>query len=594
MFCKNKLLKYLFPEYKMYELDGKLYIDDKFLENYSIEMLKELGYDNIYSDNTDTKLAFKNNRKRKFTETKDYFDVKEWYSPSGIKLVLDEPFKFLIKTKEPELLRSDNNKNSGSLLSRKGDEYEEYILNYLKSKGKVTEICLNRPRLNDLNLIKKSFESIKRGDEIIYQPVLVDTTRKIWGLPDFLIRLDVFKKIFPNNDIFEKNLEKVPNNFGHPFYIVLDVKLAGCNLLKNNMLCNDFKTRLNKCQVYIYHSILEQMQGRFEKLSLGYILGSKTKDASKNIYEGSKYLGTIDFGEKEREKYDNMIREAIYKIDEIRNVKDVKCGLKNPELKPKRKRNNFFSHESDIYENARVKYGYYNDLKLKVDKNNIKHVFNDLGNYNLVYVDFETINTLLCFPYEKYKEKLNDNINQICQIGLYYKEYDDNYRYRSFFSKSFKDNDIKENLKNFVKFVKNLNEDKEIRLVCWGNFEQYVYNSAKTKFKLAELDFLDLCKLVRKSEIFPDYLSLSLKKILKKLYEKYPDDFPENYNDLDIQSGDQAFLELYNFYTTKDEDYDKKMMLKVNIEKYNKIDCVVMYRIVRWLEKMRSENRVTL
>ena len=82
MFCKNKLLKYLFPEFKSYKLDNKLYIDSKFFESYSIRMLNDLGYDNVYikdKDEKDIKIVnYRPNRKRKLVETNEYFNVNEY------------------------------------------------------------------------------------------------------------------------------------------------------------------------------------------------------------------------------------------------------------------------------------------------------------------------------------------------------------------------------------------------------------------------------------------------------------------------------------------------------------------------------------
>ena len=596
MFCKNKLLKYLFPEFKSYKLDDKLYIDSRFFDKYSIRMLNDLGYNNVYIEGEckeeekrkDIKIVnYRPSRKRKLVETNEYFNVNEWYSPSSLKLAVEEPFKYLVKNKEPKSIKATDTE----LLARKqGIKYEEYVLNYIKKRVKVTEICVDRPNLNDMSLIKKSFDSIKNGDEVIYQPMLLDTERKIWGIPDFLVRVDIFKKLFPiNGKIFPYMVEKVQNNFGNKFYVVIDVKLSGCNILKNSFLSNDSKTRLNKMQIYIYHSILEQMQGRYSVMNYAFILGSKTKDMHNNILKGIEYLGPIDLTEKEKLKFESDIDRGIKVINKVRESKSLKDGLHDPELKPKRRKDYFQFRTSDGYSDIKRKYGFFDELKLNVNESKMLELSEELSKYELVYVDFESYNTLLCLETEEYNEMLNESINQICQIGVYYRDVkSDVYRYKSFFAEGRDLNKIKINLCKFSFFVNELKmkSKKEIKLLSWGRFEEINYKKMRDRYKLFDMSFVDLSYEIKKKEIFPNYMTYSLKKLSNKLREKYRSNFPESYDELDIKNGENAFMELISYYNCKDE---RRELIKENIEKYNKIDCVLMYRIVEWLGSSKKK-----
>jgi predicted RecB family nuclease len=100
------------------------------------------------------------------------------------------------------------------------------------------------------------------------------------------------------------------------------------------------------------------------------------------------------------------------------------------------------------------------------------------------------------------------------------------------------------------------------------------------------MSFTDLSYEIKKKEIFPNYMTYSLKKLSNKLREKYRSNFPESYDELDIKNGENAFMELISYYNCKDE---KKELIKENIEKYNKIDCVLMYRIVEWLGNSKKK-----
>ena len=141
-----------------------------------------------------------------------------------------------------------------------------------------------------------------------------------------------------------------------------------------------------------------------------------------------------------------------------------------------------------------------------------------------------------------------------------------------------KDVDIKKNIESFVKYVESLEKFGTVGIVTWGNYETSRYNNLKKKYNLCELKIIDLCGLLKKNNIFDKSLSLSLKKIIPMLNDKYPESFPNIYKDLVILDGNFANLEIYDYYKTCDES------IKDDIEKYNKIDCLVMLDIVNWLK----------
>lgn len=567
----RRFVNYVFPKLDFSVRNDYIVINgnyNKILENRElkniVDNLNSFGF-KVYNNDG---IIFINDRKR-VRDNDDYFSYNKWSSPSRIKLGLEEPYKILIKEKCPDKIKFDS---VTKLAMNKGNEYEEYVLKKLEEKYNVTKICVGIPSLKDKSLILKSYSAIENGDEIIYQPLLLNSELKIWGLPDFLVRYDIFKELFPYNT---RQLNKLRLNcFGNYPYIVIDVKLSGCELLGDGFLSDKIKNRLNKYQVYMYKNIVDKIQGECD-INCGFILGSKTV-FRKTIYEGIKFLGAIKLDKITGLIYDRDIINVLNMIKEIRENEFEKL-LKCDNYNPKKRRTGKYS--CDEFSNSRNNLGFMNNLDGTINYN-FTNIVNDLKNKTLVYIDFEAINCLLNLPIEESQKRIGENNNIICQIGVLYPE-NNEYKYKSFISESYHDKDIKNNCVNFIKFIKEIETklNQEMFLISWGHFERSNYLELKTKYNLEDLNIVNLLGLVKTNKIFNDKVSLSLKNIIKILGRNYPNDFPETYNNLEIQDGGNAMTELYEYYRTKDES------IKNNIEKYNKIDCLLMYRIVEWMRK---------
>lgn len=559
----SNFLSYIFPDYKFYEDNNKLYIENRFLEVYNLDNLKNFGYKKIYCIENPNKML--NIKKR--GKCVNIFNYKDFVSPSRIKIAVDEGFKSVIKELEPQLI---NISPRLKISAKRGNEYERYILDIIEKKINDLELSVYKleykiPSLTNYEIIKKSYKAIENGYGIIYQPLIISEKKKLWGAPDFLIRSDIFNKIFPLNNI--DNLYKYKNRFGYPYYIVLDVKYHSCNLLKSGELSNEKKSYMDKIQIYTYMNILSDIQGEYPKcMNVGFICGSKTIYEN-NIYNGIDMLGMM----RVNKKLESDLIIGLNRIKEIRSVGNVIKLLKNPDFKPKRKRNYYFSQD-DMYILAKKKYGYYNPDNIGLSKDNISLLLDELDNYdNKIYMDFESINLMYCLSVVDYQLKVKESNDLICQIGIL----DENYN--SFFSKSLDDVDILENIKNCVNYIKCLGN---VCIITWGNYERYNYNKLKDLYNLPSLKIIDLCSMLKKYKIFNENVSLSLKNIVPLLSKKYPKCFCNYYNELNIHNGSDASLELYNYYKTKD------IKMKELIENYNYIDCLVMKEIIEWLIEM--------
>lgn len=553
----NRFLCHTFPERKFYNLGKAILIDDKLTNPRELEKVKNFGFTDI-RDKDD---IYKNLITKKRGRYEDTFNKRDWISPSNIKMALEEAFNFCVKELHPELMDSSE---SLQRYANKGIEYEAYVVKFLERFYPVYKVNYDRPELNNYKSVRESYEAIERGEKIIYQAILFDPKTKIWGAPDFLIRADIFCELFPNN---VKNIEMFKNTenlFGNNFYVVVDVKLKGCKLLKNNLLNNEKATLLNKVQVYTYKKILDSIQGLAPFKSC-FIFGSYT-----TLPDGKKIPGSLNLGEVVIDnKITSEFKRGVKIVREIKNKNNMKELLKR--YRPKDEK------DDERFGRAKREYGFIKKIELKFNRKNIKNVLDELKKYDvLLYCDFESINPLSSFPVEDFQKMLenNDSVrDKICQIGVLW-EYTGKRRYKSYFSKSMDDDDIKCNLKKLITFIKRF---KNVGIVTWGNYEKSNYKVLRERYDLPELNIIDLMGLLKKHKVF-NGVSLSLKKLIPMLHEKYPDNFKNTYDGLTVVNGNDANLELFNYYKTGDE------RVKDTIEEYNKIDCEVMMDMVEWLK----------
>ena len=107
---------------------------------------------------------------------------------------------------------------------------------------------------------------MKKGTKIIYQGVVCDFDKKIFGVPDLIVRSDELNNLFETEAINEGEQKISAINIGKPYhYVIVDIKNS---TIKFN---SDFKTIRNdgnikafKTQIIIYNNCLGIMQIKFK------------------------------------------------------------------------------------------------------------------------------------------------------------------------------------------------------------------------------------------------------------------------------------------------------------------------------------------
>ena len=106
--------------------------------------------------------------------------------------------------------------------------FEEEIYKKLKNKfnDDIVKICESEESRN-IKYFNQTVEEMKKGTKIIYQGVLCDFEKEVFGVPDLIVRSDVLNDIFDN--IIISRIDQKSNapliNSNNYHYRIIDIKI---------------------------------------------------------------------------------------------------------------------------------------------------------------------------------------------------------------------------------------------------------------------------------------------------------------------------------------------------------------------------------
>lgn len=208
---------------------------------------------------------------------------------------------------------------------QKGNDFEEGILKLLKERYEVVTVANCYKEIRWISKAKETFEVMRQGAPIIYQAVLRDAQNRTYGSPDFLIRSDVLRELFPNSIYERETYSPAPNlQSGGWHYIVVDTKFTTIHLNASGLeVANEGSAPAYKAQMYIYNRALGRLQGYLPDKS--YLLGRGwQQETGGHIYRNPNALdrlgpipqrGTI----ANRVPIEDAVEQAVAWVRRVRN-----------------------------------------------------------------------------------------------------------------------------------------------------------------------------------------------------------------------------------------------------------------------------------
>lgn len=557
--------------------------------------------------------------------------VLDWYKLYSKKGLEKRTTNYKKNKKVKKINKSEINTNdfTKGFLCNKGLEFEEKIYQQLKDKfGNDCVIVPFKGYSNEVR-IELTHGLMLNGIPIIYQPFLADEETQTHGTPDLIVRSDFLNKLVKTKLLTNKE-ETIPSpNFSHKFhYVVIEIKWTTLYLCSNGLtLRNSNRIPAYKGQLTIYNMLIGKVQGYIPNKA--FVLGKGWLKTSKNITTKSSdpfhTLGIIEFN--------NFDSKYIEKTNDAINwVRDVKFNGSEWKLEPPSRKelypnmcnkydNEFkkfkFNHARNINEltclwnvgykhrlNAHSKgvfnfkdpkccskimgikpshRGFIIDKMIEVNNSDDIIIYPEtLKNNDFkwkqktksdFYIDFETLNT----NFVQSDIFNNDGMsNYIFMIGVGYEEFG---KYKS---KVFTTNDTSKEeelriMREFVNFI-NLKSFGKSRLFHWSKAEQTILRSFSSRHPDFDFDwniqYIDFCEILKKEPvIIKNTFSYGLKDVANSLYQN---NFIKTKWEDSVNGGFGASLLACDYY--KNNCSNKKIINE--IEKYNLIDCKVLWEIV--------------
>ena len=209
-------------------------------------------------------------------------DWQQWVSAGRTRnWTLDDPLidwlQLYGKSRDyiPKKELADYNKYLDFLafLLDQGRKFEVGILRLLQARYDVITVARDYREIRSLDRAEETFEAMRQGVSIIYQGVLWDARNKNYGSPDFLVRSDILRLLFPESISEREAGISAPDLGTNPWhYLVVDTKFTTLHLnASGTELINDGSAPAYKAQLHIYNRMLGRLQG-FEPPQ-SYLLG---------------------------------------------------------------------------------------------------------------------------------------------------------------------------------------------------------------------------------------------------------------------------------------------------------------------------------
>ena len=144
----------------------------------------------------------------------------------------------------------------------RGIAFEKAVAAWLADRADLLKIGESGPDSQDFEKAKGTLAALKDGREIVHQGILWNSGNRTYGAPDFLIRSDVFDRLFPEH-LDPGEAERSAPGLDRPWhYLVVDAKFATLTLGKERKnVSRSGTTPAYMGQLHVYNAALGRLQG---------------------------------------------------------------------------------------------------------------------------------------------------------------------------------------------------------------------------------------------------------------------------------------------------------------------------------------------
>lgn len=503
-------------------------------------------------------------------------------------------------------------------ICKKGSEFEQRIINIIKKNEKeidIIDINTNYKTAIQSDSYLKTINAINKKIPIIIHGMLQDDTKKIYGIPDIIIRNDYIKKIFDINIEIKENSND---------YSIIDIKYCSLNISKRT---NEFMNKMYEAQITLYTDLLNKIQKN--KTKHAYILprkiSNKTTETTKKIK-----LGYIKIKEETREKNEKAIEwyrevknegeewEFDYNSEkfERRILPNMKNQMSSPWTYAKKKIAETIGEITSMYgcsnkiKDIAISLNIYtwknprfipevidkyiiNDNEREIIKTMINQYFEgkilnfekikskekiEISNIPEFYIDFETVSNI---NDDFSKLPKPGGIDMIFMIGCGYTNKRNNkWTYRVFRATELNEKEERKIIIQFFKFIGIMKENTTVKMYHWTKAERTFMNTAlKRNEDLQQyeknINYIDLHKIFKDNKvIIPNVFNYKLKDVSHGLFNNEKINTVWSNNGIDGLKAMVAAFQMINNKRIKG-----KTQIIRDITRYNEIDCKVMWEM---------------
>ena len=172
-----------------------------------------------------------------------------------------------------------------AFIFEQGQKFEEGILRLLRERYEVVTVAEDTRRdTRRLEKAEATFAAMERGTPVIYQGVLWDGENRNYGSPDFLVRSDALRELFPEDVSASDAVAPAPDLGADGWhYRVVDTKFTTLHFNSTGAGLTDASYPAYKAQLYIYNRMLGRLQGYLPAQS--YLLGRGWQYVSKGVVQ---------------------------------------------------------------------------------------------------------------------------------------------------------------------------------------------------------------------------------------------------------------------------------------------------------------------